>query len=39
LKYCSTQEQVADIMTKAVKLEQFEKLRQMLGVVDVTTVS
>nr|KYP40105.1 Retrovirus-related Pol polyprotein from transposon TNT 1-94 [Cajanus cajan] len=39
LKYCNTQEQVADIMTKAVKLEQFEKLRQMLGVVDITTVS
>nr|KYP67631.1 Retrovirus-related Pol polyprotein from transposon TNT 1-94 [Cajanus cajan] len=39
LKYCNTQEQVADIMTKAVKLEQFEKLRQMLGVVDITTAS
>ncbi|XP_047147313.1 uncharacterized protein LOC124819780 [Vigna umbellata] len=34
-----TEEQVVDIMTKAVKLEQFEKLRQMLGVVDITTLT
>ncbi|XP_068486875.1 uncharacterized mitochondrial protein AtMg00810-like [Phaseolus vulgaris] len=34
LKYCNTQEQVVD----TVKLEQFEKLRQMLGVVDITTM-
>ena len=39
LQYCNTHEQVADIMTKAVKLEQFEKLQLMLGVVDVTRVS
>ena len=37
LKYCNTQEQVTNIMTKAVKL--FEKLRQMFGVVDIITLS
>ena len=31
LKYCNTQVQVADIMTKPLKVEQFEKLRSMLG--------
>lgn len=33
LEYCSTHEQISDIMTKAVKLDVFEKLRGMLGVV------
>lgn len=32
LKYCSTLEQLADIMTKAVSLDVFEKLRRSLGV-------
>lgn len=32
LEYCPTQEQVSDIMTKAVKLEVFERLRMSLGV-------
>ena len=32
LDYCSTQEQISDIMTKPVKLDVFEKLRKMLGV-------
>lgn len=32
MEYCSTQDQVADIMTKAVKLEVFEKLRGYMGV-------
>lgn len=32
LEYCSTQDQVADIMTKPVKLEVFEKLRGYMGV-------
>ncbi|XP_014506349.1 uncharacterized protein LOC106766104 [Vigna radiata var. radiata] len=36
--YCNTQEQVTDIMTKAAKLEKFDKLRQMLRVVDITTI-
>ena len=39
LKYCNTNEQVADVMTKAVKLDQFEKFRRMLGVVDVSEIS
>lgn len=32
LEYCGSKEQVADIMTKPLKLEQFEKLREALGV-------
>lgn len=32
LDYCSTQDQIADIMTKAVKLEVFEELRGRMGV-------
>jgi len=32
LDYCTTQEQLSNIMTKAVKLEVFEKLRQRMGV-------
>jgi len=29
LSYCNSQNQIADIMTKPIKLEQFEKLRGM----------
>lgn len=32
VEYCSTQDQFSDIMTKAVKLETFEKLRKKMGV-------
>lgn len=32
LHYCGTQDQISDIMTKAVKLEVFEKLRSRMGV-------
>lgn len=32
LDYCATQEQLSDVMTKAVKLETFEKLRKRMGV-------
>ncbi|RVW38412.1 Retrovirus-related Pol polyprotein from transposon TNT 1-94 [Vitis vinifera] len=32
LKHCGTQEQVADIMTKLLKLDVFLKLRELLGV-------
>ena len=32
LKYCSSQEQIADIMTKPLKLDAFVKLRNQLGV-------
>ncbi|BFG32621.1 hypothetical protein CerSpe_188960 [Prunus speciosa] len=31
LKYCGTSEQLADIMTKPLKLESFVKLRELLG--------
>lgn len=31
---CSSQAQVADIMTKPLKLESFEKLREKLGMCD-----
>ncbi|KAJ9563755.1 hypothetical protein OSB04_008915 [Centaurea solstitialis] len=34
LSYCSSQEQVADIMTKPLKLEQFLKFRSLLGMVE-----
>lgn len=39
LCYCPTEDQIADIFTKPLKLEQFLKLRRMLGVVDVSEVS
>lgn len=39
LRFCKSQDQIADIMTKPLKLEQFEKLRNMLGVTEVTKVS
>lgn len=32
LVFCGTNDQVADIMTKPIKLDQFEKLRKSLGV-------
>lgn len=32
LEYCTTQEQVSDIMTKPVKLDVFERLREKMGV-------
>lgn len=32
LKYCSSTNQLADIMTKPLKLEAFVKLRMLLGV-------
>jgi hypothetical protein len=38
LKHCSTQEQLADIMTKALKLETFCKLREDLSMCDVIGV-
>ena len=39
LNYCASENQIADIMTKPLKLEQFEKLRGMLGVTDITKIS
>jgi hypothetical protein len=38
LKYCKTQEQLADIMTKALKLESFYKLREGLGMCDLSSI-
>ncbi|KZT75555.1 hypothetical protein F511_47420 [Dorcoceras hygrometricum] len=38
LRFCSSEEQVADIMTKPLRLEQFVKLRGMLGVIDAAEV-
>ncbi len=35
LIYCNTQDQIADIVTKPLKLEDFKKLRSMLGVCEV----
>ena len=32
LKYCRTQDQIADIMTKPLKLDAFVKLRELMGV-------
>jgi hypothetical protein len=39
LSYCSSHEQVADIMTKPLKLEQFAKLRKLLGMVEASVVN
>ena len=39
LSFCCSEEQVADTMTKPLKLEQFEKLRSMLGVIKITKLS
>jgi len=39
LEYCPTEDQVADIFTKPLKLEQFEKLRALLGMVNMSEVS
>ena len=38
LKYCRSQEQIADIMTKPLKLDTFERLRDQLGVCGILTV-
>jgi len=39
LIYCGTQEQLADVMTKALKLDTFQKLRDQLRVCQVPEVS
>ena len=39
LSYCNSQEQIADIMIKPLKLEQFLKLRNMLGMVDALVIN
>ena len=35
LVHCGSQDQVADIMSKPLKLEVFQKLRKLLGVCDI----
>lgn len=39
LVHCGTKEQVADVMTKALKLDAFQKLRRKMGMVDITEVN
>ncbi|KAK9951563.1 hypothetical protein M0R45_007001 [Rubus argutus] len=39
LDYCGTSEQIADIMTKPLKLEVFVKLRELLGVQPISGVN
>jgi hypothetical protein len=39
LVHCVTQEHVADLMTKALKLEAFQKLRKKMGMLDFTEVN
>jgi len=34
LSYCSSHNQVADIMTKPVKLEKFLRFHNMLGIIE-----
>jgi hypothetical protein len=35
-EFCGTKDQIADVMTKPLKLEHFLRLRQMLGICDVS---
>lgn len=39
LVHYGTQEQVADLMTKALKLEVFQKLRKMMRMLDLNEVN
>jgi len=39
LIYCGTQDQVADVMNKPLKLESFLKMRELLGVQEVHAVN
>lgn len=39
LVHCSTQRQIADIMTKPLKMDTYEKLREMLGVCEVPNIN
>jgi hypothetical protein len=39
LIYCGTQEQLTDVMTKALKLDTFQKLCDQLGVCQVPEVN
>ncbi|KAL0313353.1 UNVERIFIED_CONTAM: Retrovirus-related Pol polyprotein from transposon TNT 1-94 [Sesamum radiatum] len=39
LVYCGSQDQVADIMTKPLKIEVFQKHRKMLGVCEISKIN
>ena len=39
LVHCGSQDQVADIMTKPLKLEDFQKLRKLLGVCEISGIN
>ncbi|CAL2259306.1 unnamed protein product [Prunus armeniaca] len=39
LVHCGSQDQVADIMTKPLKLEVFQKLRKLLGVCEISGIN
>ena len=39
LVHCNTSNQVADIMTKPLKLDVFQKLRDQLGVCEVSSLN
>ncbi|CAL0301617.1 unnamed protein product [Lupinus luteus] len=37
--HCGSEDQAADIMTKPLKLEVFQKLRKMLGVCEISDIN
>uniref|UniRef100_A0A151UI49 Retrovirus-related Pol polyprotein from transposon TNT 1-94 n=1 Tax=Cajanus cajan TaxID=3821 RepID=A0A151UI49_CAJCA len=39
LVHCGTQEQVADLMTKALKFEAVQKLRKKMGMFDLAEIN
>ncbi|BAT89814.1 hypothetical protein VIGAN_06088500, partial [Vigna angularis var. angularis] len=39
MSYCKSQIQIADIMTKPLKLDQFLKLRSMLGMIEISKLN
>jgi hypothetical protein len=39
LRYCRTDEQIADVLTKPLKLESFCRFRDMLGVCDSSSLT
>ena len=39
LVHCGSQDQVADIMTKPLKLEVFQMLRKLLGVCEIPDIN
>lgn len=39
LVHCGSQDQVADVMTKPLKIEAFQKLRKLLGVCEISDIN